>query len=244
MTPRQARVALVGFLFLAAGVTINAVYMQGRPTAATASKPVEPAPTRATSRTGKGPATQPAAHNDASAPRAAFDEQPMRIARFGPDLTKLGVVPEAQPEPAADAETIRTVQRELGQRGYGPLASDGVVGIGTRAAIMAFEYDQGLALTGEPSDRLLKRILLGGPAEAVRTTRVPSPQAEDVIRIVQRRLAALGYQGGRIDGRLGDDTVKAIGEFELDQGLIPKGRVSADLVARLDVSGAATAQSR
>ena len=219
MTPRQARVALVGFLFLAAGVTINAVFMQGRPAAATAAKPAEPAPARATSRTGKAPATPPATRKETSAPRAAFDEQPMRIARFGPDLTKLGVVPEAQSEPAANAETIRAIQRELGQRGYGPLSGDGVVGLATRAAVMAFEHDQGLALTGEPSDRLLKRILLGGPAEAVRTTRVASPQAEDVIRIVQRRLAALGYQGGRSDGRLGDDTVKAIREFELDQAV-------------------------
>ena len=35
------------------------------------------------------------------------------------------------------------------------------MGLATRAAIMAFEHDHGLALTGEASEALLKRILLG-----------------------------------------------------------------------------------
>lgn len=243
MTPKQARVALVGFLFQAAGVTVNAVYLQGRPAAATAGTPVQPI-ARTTNRAAKTPVKQPAGRNDPPAPRAAFDEQPMRIARFGPDLTKIGVLPEALSESAAGPETIRAIQRELGQRGYGPLNGDGVAGLATRAAVMAFEHDQGLALTGEPSERLLKRILLGAAGETAAAARVPSAQAEEVVRIVQRRLVSLGYQRGRVDGRLGEETVKAIRDFELDHGLIPKGRVSADLVARLALSDEATAPRR
>ena len=86
----------------------------------------------------------------------------------------------------------------------------------------------GSALTGEASEELLKRILLGAAAgiEPAGAARVSSVQAEQVIRTVQQWLAALGYRVGRVDGRLGEDTVKAIRDFEMDKGLVPKGRVS------------------
>ena len=50
---------------------------------------------------------------------------------------------------------------------------------------------------------------------------------------MQKGLVALGYQVARVDGRLGEDTVKAIRDFEVDRGLVPKGRVSAELLARI-----------
>ena len=56
-----------------------------------------------------------------------------------------------------NSETIRAIQRELRQRGYGAWSSDGVMRPVTRAAIMAYEHDQGLPLTGEASEALLKR---------------------------------------------------------------------------------------
>ena len=86
----------------------------------------------------------------------------------------------------------------------------------------------------------MKRILLGASpdVEPAGTTKVRSVQAEQVIRAVQQRLAALGYRIGRVDGWLGEDTVKAIRDFEMDKGLVPKGRISAELVARLSDAAA------
>ena len=71
-----------------------------------------------------------------------------------------------------------------------------------------------------------------------------SARAEQIIRSVQQWLAALGYQPGRIDGRLGEDTVKAIRDFEMDKGLVPRGRVSAELVTRLGEAAAPKSSSR
>jgi peptidoglycan hydrolase-like protein with peptidoglycan-binding domain len=65
-----------------------------------------------------------------------------------------------------------------------------------------------------------------------------------VIRTVQQRLAALGYRIGRADGWLGEDTVKAIRDFEMDKGLVPKGRISAELVARLSDAAAPKSSGR
>ena len=236
MTPGQARVALLSFLLVSVGVATNALFLQARPPAggkvtAERASSTRPAPDRA-GKVGEVPTLR----------RSGLpEEQALRIARFAPDLAKIDPAP-AGPDETADTETVRAIQRELKLRGYGPLAGDGVIGLTTRAAIMAFEHDHAMALSGEASERLLKRILLGAAdpagADIPGAGRVGSNNAEQVIRSVQQWLAALGYQPGRIDGRPGEETVKAIRDFEMDKGLVPKGRVSAELVMRLSEAAA------
>jgi len=245
MTPGQARFALMSFVLLLAGVAINALFMQAATPSASRTA-AERAPVRpAAERARKAPETNQASRNKPRASSAAAEEPSLRIARFAPDMARLDTLPEAL-EAAADAETVGAIQRELKQRGYGPLAGDGSLGLATRAAIMAYEHDQGLALTGAASEQLLKRILLGASpgTENPGARTVASLQAEQVIRSVQQWLAVLGYRGGRIDGRFGDDTVRAIREFEMDKGLVPKGRVSADLVVRLSDAAASKPAGR
>jgi peptidoglycan hydrolase-like protein with peptidoglycan-binding domain len=145
----------------------------------------------------------------------------------------------AAPQPAAareNPELSRHVQLELAQRGYDPGAVNGVVSLMTRAAVMAYEHDHGLALTGEPSEALLRAIVFGSPDSAGATRRTGGEargHAVEVIRIVQHALTTLGYPIARVDGRLGEDTVRAIRKFEADHGLAPTGRISSPLVARL-----------
>jgi peptidoglycan hydrolase-like protein with peptidoglycan-binding domain len=105
----------------------------------------------------------------------------------------------------------------------------------TQAAIMGFEFDHQLPLTGRPSQELLKSILLGGDSGTGSSAapRSQSAEAEAVIRSVQTSLARLGYKPGRITGRLSADTARAIREFEVDQALPGSGRVSGPLVSRL-----------
>lgn len=133
-------------------------------------------------------------------------------------------------------ELTRAIQRELNGRGYESGMADGLVGPVTRAAIMAFEYDCGLALTGQPTNALLKQILLGsGAATPARRENIPvqSAEAEALIGSVQVSLAKLGYKPGPINGRLGPSTSRAIRKFEADQGLPASGRISGPLISRL-----------
>jgi peptidoglycan hydrolase-like protein with peptidoglycan-binding domain len=245
MTPGQARVALLSFLLVTAGVAINALFLQAG--TAPAGKAVAE---RASSR----PAADKGAKAREVAPArrggvlwSSPEEQALRIARFAADPGKIDPAP-AGPDDSADTETLRAIQRELKLRGYGPVGADGVIALTTRAAIMAFEHDHGMALSGEASDRLLKRILLGAAdpasADSSGVGRVRSGHAEQMIRSVQQWLAGLGYQPGRIDGRPGEETVKAIRDFEMDKGLVPRGRVSAELVARLSEAAAPKPSSR
>jgi peptidoglycan hydrolase-like protein with peptidoglycan-binding domain len=148
---------------------------------------------------------------------------------------RVATVGETPPE-EGDTDTVRAVQTELNRLGYGPLVADGVMRPTARAAIMAFEHEHRLALTGQATQGLLKLLLFGAPAAtgAAAPAEAPSPQAQGMIRQVQRMLADRGYRPGAIDGRLSAETVAAIRTFEADQGLVPKGRISAVVLERLE----------
>ena len=279
MTPRQARVALGAFVLLAAGVTGNALYLQGSPDRVAARPAAAPPPARAEpqrqpsrpaeAKSGRSPhqssaapSTAPAkaaepktaeakaaepktaepgaadASREAAAPKnaQALKVRTVRIATIGATIGE-GPPEEAGPaETRTDHDTVRAVQAELNRRGYGPLSADGVVRPTSRAAIMAFEHEHRLPLTGEPTQELLRLILFGAPPAAgpAGSPEVRSPQAKALVRDVQRQLAARGYRPGAADGRLSAETVAAIRTFEADQGLVPKGRISVAVLERLE----------
>lgn len=161
------------------------------------------------------------------------------------ELERRSIPREPAPPPARDSrpadggpatpETVRAIQRELQARGYEVGAIDGVPGLVTRAAIMAFEHDHGLPLTADPSDRILAAVVLGsaGRADREHAAAGSRPHIEPLVRTVQQSLASLGYAVGRTEGRLNDETVRAIRDFEAAQGLPVSGRISGQLVARL-----------
>lgn len=246
MTPHQTGTVLGCFVLLTAGVAGNALFMQSRPTMASRAVVERPLPRSTAERMRNTsdlvpPATRVAARRPAEAGTAP------RTARLDPGSATLEDLLRPADNAQEDTETVRAVQRELRQRGYGPLVSDGIMRPVTRAAIMAYEHDHGLALTGEATDAQLKRILLGGMASAEPTAgtatgtatgtptipKVATARAGEVVRMVQDLLAKAGYQPGPIDGRLGEDTLRALREFEAARGLAAKGRISAEVLLRL-----------
>jgi peptidoglycan hydrolase-like protein with peptidoglycan-binding domain len=215
MTPRQARVALGVFVLLATGVTGNALYLQGASTGDGAARRGDAAKQRS-----------PSARADA--PKRA------NLVKARPAEAKLKAPPDE-----ADVEAVRGILRELERRGYGPIVADGMMRPAARAAIMAFEHEHRLPLTGEATQTLMKHLVFGVPsaARAPGEPQVRSLHAEALVKDVQRLLAHRGYRSGAIDGRLGAETVRAIRAFEADQGLEPEGRISARLVVRLQDDG-------
>jgi peptidoglycan hydrolase-like protein with peptidoglycan-binding domain len=144
--------------------------------------------------------------------------------------------PEGQtPAPGDATEVTRAVQRELKIRGYETGGSDGATTLMTRAAIMGFEYDHALPMTGRPSQRLLKSIIMGDGGRKSRPvgSNGQSNEAADVIRSVQASLSKAGYRPGRATGKLGPETMRAIRAFEADQSMPETGRISGPLVSRL-----------
>lgn len=133
------------------------------------------------------------------------------------------------------SDLTRAIQRELKAKGYEAGAVDGVAGLVTRGAIMAYEADSGLALTGEARPALLEHLVLGSPGlrteDSAHTP--PGPEAEAVIRAVQRAFRQLGYLSTLPDGRLNEATRRAIRKFEQDRKLKESGRISGELLAKL-----------
>lgn len=134
------------------------------------------------------------------------------------------------------AETTKGVQRELNNINYGPGPADGVLGLVTRAAIFAYEYDNGLVLTSKPSDQLLSQLIFGS-SSMMQNSACPSKtmtsDAESLISTVKKQLSALGYQPGMLGSALTPAFVRAISEFETDQKLKVSGRISGPLESRL-----------
>ena len=254
-TTGRTRLAAGLFGLIALAITGNVLLMQGDASVRAAERTKAE---RAQERTEKerqkrlalkaGESAQPAAAAPAAPRSRTSGAEPTpaqieRVGRFAPSAAQLSGarIPESDAE-ARGLETVRAVQRGLVERGYEPGAPDGVVGLATRAAVMAYEHDNGLPLTADPSDQVLLHMQTGQVTAAPRTGKPGrAPLAEQVIRSVQQSLSMLGYFAGRIDGFAGDDTVRAVREYEMDQGLVPTGRVSAPLVVRLQRATATAA---
>jgi peptidoglycan hydrolase-like protein with peptidoglycan-binding domain len=212
MQPRRMRIVIGAFAFLSVAALVNllALQPQGRLVGATGQKASAEALVFAAAA--------------APVPQPATTPSPSRM-----------TPPAAVSLPAAGADIVRAMQRELSQRGYDTGSNDGVPGLVTRAAVLAYEWDHNLPLTAEPSGTLLQRVMAGTPSgpAGTSTPQPRTPEAEQVIRTVQQSLVRAGYTTARPDGRLGEDTLRAIHDFEVEQGLPETGRVSGQLVARL-----------
>lgn len=137
---------------------------------------------------------------------------------------------------ANTAEITRGIQRELDARGYDVGQPDGVAGLVTRAAIFAYEYDNGLVLTGKPSEPLLSQIVLGSSSleqNSARPGKTISADGEALVRDVKQKLGALGYQTGAAGGALTPELGRAIRDFEAEQKLKSSGRISGPMMGRL-----------
>lgn len=101
------------------------------------------------------------------------------------------------------------------------LRVDGIVGRETWAALVESGYALG--------DRLLY-------------VRRPMLRGDDVAEL-QDRLNALGFDAGRGDGIFGDDTARALSEFQDAAGLAPDGICGASTIGALDRVGSFAAGS-
>lgn len=205
MTPLRLQMGLLSFAVLASAVLVNVFYLQ-------------PVSGGRGSRVNVGPSPEAQAAVARPVERAVQAEL-------------AGTAAMAAPGPTV--EITRAVQRELQSRGYVTGPDEGVVSLVTRAAIMAYEFDHGLALTADASEDLLRTIVLGTAAADVPPVGPlkVGPHAEQVIRTTQQSLAGLNYGPIKVDGFMGETTIAVIRRFEQERGLAVTGRISGELVA-------------
>jgi len=240
MTAFRARGLLFGFALIFAGVALNAMLLQsdGMPWSniALLTPEAEASTTTVRSKRRRVRRVLPRWNPEIPVtPGPAFSdpdgngEAAAAVTGYQPAIS-VSVTPATK----STRETVRAIQRELAAHNYEPGPVDGILGIMTRAAIMAYEHDERLTLTAAPSEALLERIILGGIGQAPMTRRnAPSQHARLIARSVQEALARLGYVPGVADGIVSTNTARAIKAFERGHNLAPTGRISGRLIAEI-----------
>lgn len=123
------------------------------------------------------------------------------------------------------------IYRELARRGYHEQLRAGQNGL--RLAVLAYEFDNGLPLTGEPTEAFLKRVLFDinqGPRGSF------ADRAELNTKLVietQRALLGLGFFRGTFSGRMDVWTSNAIRDFERHRGIPISGRLTVQTLLEL-----------
>lgn len=199
------------------------------------------------------PVAAPQSHSTAPtsvAPAQAVAASPPapegRMPGIARSIDRLVTAPPAASQVAAPTrqqELVRQVQGELAARGYAPGPVDGDAGLLTRAAILAFEHDQGLPATAEATDAIL--AALRAPARrslSGANWRSPSQTAIALVKTAQQQLIAAGHLTGAPTGQLDARTIAAIRSFEMASDMMATGRISAQLMARLQRTGTARAR--
>lgn len=258
-SPRDARIAGTLIVVLAGGVVWNVAYLQEAPrdrrravVPVGVHVPLPGAQPSAEARRSPGPVTlslaalieQSEARGQEMPSSTAIPAGPIGAAP-SPDRSVIAE-PQTQgtPPPAATAPAVfvREVQAALAARGYQPGPADGNAGPMTRAAILAFEHDHGLAATAEAGDAVLSALRgAARPVPGGARWQKPTEAASSLVRAVQQHLIASGYLKGHPSGLPDAPTIAAIRAFETAHQLAPTGRVSAPLMARMQQNRARVA---
>ena len=116
------------------------------------------------------------------------------------------------------------LQRELARRGYANQLK--VRPNGLRLAVLAYEFDNSLPLTGEPTEALLKRVLFDGNQGPRGSFSDRAELNTKLVMEAQRMLAGLGFFRGTFSGRIDVWTSNAIRDFERHRGIPLTGRLT------------------
>jgi peptidoglycan hydrolase-like protein with peptidoglycan-binding domain len=224
------RLCVVVFLAVASAISINALYLQHAPRIAGAAvqnfNPDAHEAVTSTAATSALPSKTPA--------RRAESRTEALV-----DVAQAAAHQPAAHSPAkpASAKLVKAIQRELSDRGYAAGDSSGVLNLQSRAAIIAYEFDEHMPLTGEPSAPVLKSLIFGraagkgGPGPADRFER-----KQRLVAQVQQALGAMRYRSGPADGRLDGETRAAIRKFENDHQLKAAGRLTERVILELVIA--------
>ena len=124
-------------------------------------------------------------------------------------------------------DEIRTAQKLLTLMGFDAGAADGFFGRKTRAALILWQDKMALKADGILSASLFDRLSAAALALSF-----------DEIKLLQRRLAGLGFDPGSADGLIGRKTRHALRRWQEKSGLPVDGHPDRDILAALGAADA------
>ncbi len=113
---------------------------------------------------------------------------------------------------------VLEIQKLLQLYGYRAGTPDGGLGPFTRQAIEKFQEDSDLTPTGFVDKQTWAKLTMFGESGLV-------VNGEIDVKVVQSALKSAGFNPGKIDGKGGPQTDKAIKAFQKAMGLEPDGRI-------------------
>ena len=129
-----------------------------------------------------------------------------------------------------DHPMIYALQQRLKELGYYTIKVDGIFGSGTQRAVRDFQHVNGLTVTGK-ADSTTQRLLHssaakpndGSSSDSYKTL-TRSGKYQSAVVPMQRRLKALGYYAGSVDGYFGSQTYRAVRNFQSRNNLSVTGK--------------------
>ena len=79
----------------------------------------------------------------------------------------------------------------------------------------------------------MQKLLLAILVTALAIIAAPSAMAEDLTKMIEEKLAALGYDTGAVDGESTTETVLAISQYQAEKGMDVTGEASPQLAGML-----------
>jgi N-acetylmuramoyl-L-alanine amidase len=137
-------------------------------------------------------------------------------------------------EPGATGEAVRDLQRRLAAISGEALAISGRYDDSTEAAVRSFQEQRGLLVTGCCDRHTWSALVEAGYRLGDRLLyhRTPMLRGDDVAEL-QRRVGALGFDAGRVDGIFGPLTERALKDFQRNAGITTDGVCGPDVLAEL-----------
>jgi N-acetylmuramoyl-L-alanine amidase len=122
----------------------------------------------------------------------------------------------------------------LVRAGFDPGGVDGMYGSLTEGAVRSFQQSRGLDVDGICGPQTWGALIEAGHRLGDRLLYLHTPMLRgDDVAEAQRRLGALGFDAGRVDGILGPETARAVTDFQRNTGLVPDGICGRDTVVLL-----------
>jgi len=142
-------------------------------------------------------------------------------------------------------EAVRDLHQRLVGTGHDATTDEpGNFGAGTERAVREFQEARGLRVDGIVGRETWSALVEGGYSLGDRLLYLRRPMVRgDDVADLQHRLNALGFDAGREDGILGDDTRAATVEFQRAVGLAGDGICGATTIAALERVGSFSAGS-
>ncbi len=139
-------------------------------------------------------------------------------------------------------EPVRDIQGRLNALGFDARPDPtGAFGPGTRRAVEAFQTSRGLPGDGIVGPETWRALVDAGYrlGDRMLYRRVPMMRGDDVAEL-QRRLNALGFEVGKVDGIFGPETLRAVLDFQRNRNMAEDGIAGREVAAELTLMARAT----